>query len=149
MLPGSEAFASDDAGATEVIGVVLMVAVTVVLASAAAVPLESYTGAVTAYPLATFAFDHTQCDKGETLEVTHLAGDAVNASELYLRSPDLHLTGSWADPHGYEVSGADDGKIEAGDTARICGGSFDDATVRVVWKSGDGESIVLGTWRKS
>ncbi len=148
MDGGWNRFTSDEAGATEVIGVVLLVAVTVVLASTAAPALMSYTDTMTTYPSATFAFDQSDCEKTE-LRVTHVAGDAVDASNLYLRSPDVHLSGSWADPHGYAVHGAGDGTIAAGDAAVICAKGLDDATVRVVWESEKGKSVVLATWRAS
>lgn len=148
MDGGWKRLVADDAGATEVIGVVLLVAVTVVLASTAAPALMSYTDAMTTYPSATFAFEQSDCDK-TALEVAHVAGDTIDASNLYLRSPHLDLHGSWADPEGYSVHGAGDGTVAAGDTATVCGKNLDDATVRVVWESEKGKSVVLARWRAS
>lgn len=140
-------FTSDEAGATEVLGVVLMVAVTVVLATSAAPALMDLTDDVPRPPTATFAFEQPDCDNPATLQVVHVAGESIDASELYLRSQELDLHGSWANPHNYETNLGGDGTVDAGDTATMCAADFSGVAVRVVWRSDSGKSMVLATWR--
>ena len=116
----------DDGAVSPVIGVILMVAITVILAAVIAsfvLGLGNQTQQTT--PQASFSFDYqeTGTDEGY-VTVTHDGGDSEKA---------------WSDDY---ASTAD---IGAGD--EITYTVSDDDTVRVVWESADGgQSSTLQIW---
>ncbi|GAB3665964.1 type IV pilin [Halopiger thermotolerans] len=147
---------SDDRTAvSSVVGVLVLIAITVVLAGvvhAFAFGLADDT--LQTYPTAGVSIDaDADCDdeKATGLIATHIAGDSIPADELYLKAAgdDLELSGSWADPDGYSTAAVDDGAVSAGDTATVCAKdeTLEETTVRVVWRADSGtRSLVLAEW---
>ena len=146
-----------DRAVSPVIGVVLMVALTIVLAGTVhAFVFGIADDNLHDQPMAGFSFetDATEC-KGDGLSVTHVSGDTIPADQLYLRSDALSKatgdtpSGSWTAPGGYTTSGLEDGAVSAGSSATLCvgEGGLEDETVQVVWRSESGErSAVLAEW---
>jgi flagellin-like protein len=126
----------DDDGVSPVIGVILMVAITVILAAVIATFVLGLGEQLSdSSPQATFDFDY---DGSGTLTVTHVGGDSIEAGDLYLRGGDSESP--WTDG-GY----AAETDIGAGDD--IDYSVSDDDTVRVVWESADGEqTATLQIW---
>lgn len=142
-----EGFFGDKTAVSPVIGVVLMVGVAVLLASTVHVFVFSFADEVEPKPPhAGFTFETSECGD-EPLSVTHAGGDSIEADQLYLRSPDLSLSGPFSDPSDYSTVGIDDGTVDTGDRATICTEDLDGVTVRVVWvpESG-GRSVILAEW---
>ncbi|EMA39492.1 type IV pilin [Halobiforma nitratireducens] len=140
---------SDDLGVSPIVGVVLLLAITVVLAGAvhvfafgivdSSMPLETQ-------PKAAFTFDSADC-KGDGIEIGHVAGDSIPADELYVTVDNRDLSGSWAAPKGYSTSNVADGSVSAGDVATVCADDLDGETVRVRWQSDSGDrSAILAEW---
>lgn len=147
MLNPADVF-GDETGVSPVIGVVLMVAITVMLAATAQTFVFSYTEDLNQRqsPQAGFSFETGDCGD-EPLLVTHTGGDVIDADQLYIRSPDLSLSGPFSDPSGYETTTGDDGNVKAGDTATVCTDDLDGITVQVVWVSETGDdAVVLAEW---
>ncbi|SFS02985.1 flagellin N-terminal-like domain-containing protein [Halomicrobium zhouii] len=135
---------SDDDAVSPVIGVILMVAITVILAAVIATFVLGLGDQVSnTAPQASFSFDYD----GSDLTITHNGGDSINAEELFVRG--TNDDGSWSDGATDTVSGSttysDGDKISAGDSVTV---SVDDGdTVRVVYQSSEGgTSATLGTW---
>ena len=146
-------FDSADTAVAPVVGVLLMIALTVVLAGTVhAVAFGIADDNLHAQPMAGFSFESDPADcKGDGLSAMHVAGDTIPADELYLRSTATGAkadapSGSWADPNGYATRGLEDGTVGAGASATLCTGegALEGGTVRVVWRSSSGErSAVL------
>ena len=146
---------TDDEAVSPVIGVILMVAITVILAAVIGTfvlglgdqvqstsPQASFTfewEETTTASTDTFGNDQSGTDDG-VLTITHDGGDSVAASQLSVTGPPTS--------NGNLV---DDGSFTAGDEVSA-GTSFDawtnsDTTVRVTWSSSDGSSsATLGKW---
>jgi flagellin-like protein len=158
----------EDRAVSPVIGVILMVAITVILAAVIGTfVLGLGENVQSTSPSASFAFDYT-ADSGSAsgfLEITHESGDAITPARLELvgsetlkSSPggsdnsDSTLTLDSSDSDGTGVSG----EVSAGTSVTIYeadggGGDntnqFDDLTLRVVWTSESGDnSATLGTF---
>lgn len=144
--------AGDDAAVSPVLGVVLMVSLTVVLAGTVHLYVQDF-GEEQLHepsPQSAFALETEECG----LSITHIAGDEIPAEELVLRSPDTEvpLSGTWASPESYTTSTAneDDAHVGAGDRAIVCkkdSADVKDATIQLVWKPADDDrSVVLREW---
>jgi len=135
---------SDDRGVSPVIGVVLMVALTVILATVlGTVVLDFASGVGERPPQAVFDYERNSADE---ITVTHVSGERINHNRLRITvggdevypddsDSDISKTG-WASPIGVgdtvdiEHSGADGGD-----------------TVRIIWKNPSGQSAnTLSTW---
>ena len=84
---------SDDDAVSPVIGVILMVAITVILAAVIAtfvLGLGEQVSSTT--PTASFTFEYSE--SSDQLTITHDGGDAVKANELYIRGQDSLPSGS-------------------------------------------------------
>jgi len=110
-----------------VIGVILMVAITVILAAVIGTfVLNLGQGLQQTAPQASFSFDYNDT----AVNVTHQSGDTIDAARLNVTSS-VSLT---------EDSGWS-GSVGAGDTATYSKGTnWAGETVRVVWESETGES---------
>ncbi len=130
---------TDGRAVSPVIGVILMVAITVILAAVVAtfvLGLGDQVGQTA--PQASFGFDYDAGD--EELTVTHGGGDRIVASELYARG-DTDSTEAWDDS---EYASGDD--ITAGLSLTVEDVESDE-TVRIVYESdADGSSATLGEW---
>jgi flagellin-like protein len=155
------AFTDEDRAVSPVIGVILMLAITVVLAAVVASFVLGFVDvADTESPSASFAFDWENADAtaNDSVVVTHEAGDGIDASALNASVTGAAFTNSSNDPvYAADLFGSSE-RVGAGDEHAIDGDSFrnygatdhlvlDGATVRVVWAGPDDNSAVLATWR--
>ena len=138
-----ELFDSDDRGVSPVIGVILMVAITVILAAViGAFVLELGSSVATEQPQASFDFEVD----GSNATVTHQGGSEIDNSSI-----SVVLNKSY-DNSEYNWGGAD-GIITAGESMDIGNMSMNSSdirtynggadTVQVVWNGENGQSAVL------
>jgi flagellin-like protein len=124
---------SEDDAVSPVIGVILMVAITVILAAVIGSFVLNLGGSLQqSAPQASFDFEYD----ASTVNVTHASGDSLTESQITVSESN---TSSSLNP----VSG--DGTYTAGD--EIANGTYDPGeTIRVVWESETGEnSATLST----
>ncbi|WP_083866582.1 type IV pilin [Natronococcus occultus] len=117
----------DERAVSPVIGVILMVAITVILAAVIGTFVLGLGDDVTesTAPTADFDFDYE-----DELTVTHAGGDAIPSSELEVQAP------SEGEPVDFDVDS--DADVSAGDTATVTAGDGD--TVQVVWDADGADS---------
>ncbi|WP_336338267.1 type IV pilin N-terminal domain-containing protein [Haloarcula brevis] len=141
-------FFDDDDAVSPVIGVILMVAITVILAAVIATFVLGLGDQVSnTAPQASFSTDY---DSGNShLTITHDGGDSIKASNLYIRGTDIGGSGddinsnnqNW--PSG-QASGSNS-QVVAGDQidVGVSSGSFE---INVVYQSATGDnSATLAT----
>jgi flagellin-like protein len=147
---------TDDDAVSPVIGVILMVAITVILAAVIATFVLGLGQQVSqSAPRASFSFDYTDGTDGadhDALNITHDGGDTIRAERLTVSS-----TVDFADQTGSDLgSSASFDEIESsiGPASDISAGQridiesastadaddFSAATVDVIWKSQEGSS---------
>ena len=151
---------TDDSAVSPVIGVILMVAITVILAAVIGTFVLGLGDQVQdTAPQASFAFDYTEDGATEgTVEIVHDGGDSIADTQLELSagSTDYVANGttgtsvSWAAADG--VTGAGN-SVTAGSAVTLTendgtgASEFDSTTVRVVWSDSAAESsATLGKW---
>lgn len=157
----AKALTGDEVAVSPVIGVVLMVAITVLLAATAAVFVTGLGSDETGgTPTTAFDFEYSQSGSGDELGISHASGDTVEAGTVSVSIRGAAYDGSSDDPNGqYDVttfgSLGSNSEITAGTSITVTGGDLpgsgdldlSDATVEVVWRSPDGErSATLTTW---
>jgi flagellin-like protein len=125
---------TDDSAVSPVIGVILMVAITVILAAVIGSFVLNLGGSLqNTAPQASFGFDYN----GTTdVTITHESGDSIDAARL-------NVTGVNSTPIRWSNgAGANGGTVSAGSSATFPpgGSGFDADTVRVVWESETGEN---------
>jgi len=129
-------FADDDA-VSPVIGVILMVAITVILAAVIASFVLGLGDQNNPAPTTSFQFDFESTGTGVgDLTIIHEDGDELDGSNVYVRGDGLANTGEWASTLG----GPD--PIQAGDDLLVgsAGGNTDsDYDARVVWEDPDSD----------
>jgi len=135
---------TDSRGVSPVIGVILMVALTVILATVlGTVVLDFASGLSEQPPQAAFDYERNSADE---ITITHVSGDQIDNNRLRITvggdevypdgsGPDISKTG-WASP------------IEAGDTVDIEHSGADGGdSVRIIWQNPSGQSAnTLSTW---
>ena len=135
----------DDDAVSPVIGVILMVAITVILAAViASFVLGLGDQAQQATPQASFSFDYSGPSDGDTstkeLTITHDGGDSIEAQELYLRgdfgSSGAESNGDWMSFDSDISDGASE--VTAGQNAKASVGA--DYDLRVVYETQEGDS---------
>jgi flagellin-like protein len=154
-------FADDDA-VSPVIGVILMVAITVILAAVIGTFVLGLGEQVQSNsPNSQFTFDYDS--SSNTMDITHTSGDEVSQSQFVVSSSVNAFTTGTPDNAGqnFDQSSVEDGNLiptadaSAGTTYTITntndvggsGTSIEDGTVRLVWESSDGgNSDVLADW---
>jgi flagellin-like protein len=142
----------DDDAVSPVIGVILMVAITVILAAVIATFVLGLGDQVSnTAPQATFSFDYEagagNGDGDGSLTIVHDGGDSITASELFLRgsSAGSDYAGSWDSVNSSNSGLAQASEVRAGNGLNIQVASGD--TVRIVYQSSDGgNSATLGRW---
>lgn len=149
-----------DRGVTPVVGIVLLIAITLLLASTVAVFAVGLgeEGQQPAVPTTAFEFAYDPVPGADdTLRIVHKSGDTLDVSTLEVVLEDASCTGS--DPNGrYDAAafGAS-GRLSAGETLTVdgsttcsAGGDLDlsRATLRVVWIHDEETSAVLQTWKE-
>ncbi|GGM56994.1 flagellin-like protein [Halarchaeum rubridurum] len=148
----------DDRGVSPVIGVILMVAITVILAAVIGtfvLGLGSNVG--NNAPSATFSYDYENFSTAsdvQVITVTDQGGDAIETETLSVSvgGATYYAAGSDADgSDDVDATGWDDTTISAGDTLTLTENGaatnpFDaDADVRVIWQSSGGSSSIIST----
>jgi flagellin-like protein len=149
----------EDRAVSPVIGVILTVAITVILAAVIGTFVLGLGDRVSILtPSASFSFDYTNQDPGnDTLEISHNGGDTISGSGLSLSASGVTGNDTTAELNTSEdFWGSSD--VSAGTSVLLDGDDFnsssatntvelDGATVRVVWSAESGDSsAVLGTW---
>jgi flagellin-like protein len=126
----------DEDAVSPVIGVILMVAITVILAAVIGTfTLGLYEGGNEAAP--SVNFDTEYDDTNEVLNVTHVHGEVIEANRL-----------SWVvTGDGYtSLTGFPSSRVSSGDRATLEGIDSDE-TVRLVWKTaGEERSATILYW---
>jgi len=139
---------TDDDAVSPVIGVILMVAITVILAAViASFVLGLGNNATEQTPTASFVFDYDQVDENPDsgddiyglVTITHDGGDTINDQELYIR-------GTGFNGSAVEATGFPGGQLE--DYVRSeTGQQLDRSEEGGIWngtKSGDDSQITAG-----
>lgn len=151
VLRGSES------GVSPVIGVILMVAVTVVLAAVVGAFVLGVGADQQRTPQATFEVEKTFEGGGsqpDELRITHTGGDSIDADHLYLAIEDAQIQESGAagtpgpaDRIAWATFTGDD-TVTAGDAVDLFEPDdgtkqIEGRTVRVIWDDGDGTAILF------
>jgi len=153
----------DDKAVSPVIGVILMVAITVILAAVIGTFVLGLGDQVQdTSPQASFGFDYTNpSSDGDSLTITHQSGDEIEAANV-----DVVVSGASDDDDTSDLNQAYDwgsapisgsGPVSAGTSITLDDSTIGDGTsnpldlsgasVRVVWSSSDGSSSsTLGEW---
>ena len=144
---------TEDRAVSPVIGVILMVAITVILAAVIGTFVLGLGESVQSTPQAKFAFDY----QNENVTVTHEGGDAISSEELsvtatssFLYENGAALVGDSNSSKTFLEMGLSE-EASAGNSVKIgktgTGTDFDSDTVRVVWSDLDTDkSATLGKW---
>ncbi|RLM33516.1 type IV pilin [Haloarcula sp. Atlit-120R] len=142
-------FKSDDSAVSPVVGVILMVAVTVLLAATAATFfLDFGSGNIgQSAPQAAFSFDY-DAGSPDTLTIEHRSGDSIRAGNLYITVSGASGANGQHDFSSLSGALSAGSEITAGSRVTFSGASdLSDATVTLNWKSPDsGKSIRLASW---
>ena len=131
-----ELFDSDDRGVSPVIGVILMVAITVILAAViGAFVLELGSSVATEQPQASFDFEFN----GSNVTVTHQGGSEIDNSSIsvVLDKSYNNSDHKWGGADGIITAG------ESMDSSDISSYNGSADTVQVVWNGENGQSAVL------
>ena len=125
----SELF-TDESAVSPVIGVILMVAITVILAAVIGSFVLNLGGSLQqSAPQASFDFDYDTTDKGN-VTITHQSGDTIEATQV-------NVTGVDTGPKSWGATGT----ISAGTSKEFDNNDdWDGETVRIVWESENGEN---------
>lgn len=145
----------DQDGVSPVIGVILMVAITVILAAVIATFVLGLGGQVSqTAPQASFDFDYNST--GDNITISHRGGDTVEAQKLLVTSEGTEFANANAPNAGFNDSAksfavagnfSDTDEISAGSNLKINSttGAFDTAEISVVFQSTEGDtSATLG-----
>lgn len=139
-------FIENDRALPPVVGVILMVAITIILAATVSAFLFGFTGLLQSPPQTAFGFDYDPggsgvCDLSTggndgVLTVSPESGDAIDAERVTLTA------------NGTEVSWNDcGGGNEVNATSEITVSVDEDQTVRVIWTAADGDRTqTIGKW---
>jgi len=125
---------TDDSAVSPVIGVILMVAITVILAAVIGTFVLNL-GQSVQQTAPQASFDYNYNTSSNTVNITHQAGDSLN-------NDTISVSGSGVDSISLVPPG--DGSYVAGD--EVANGTYNtDGTIRVVWTSPNGDnSATLG-----
>jgi flagellin-like protein len=134
---------TEDRAVSPVIGVILMVAITVILAAVIGTFVLGLGQNVNSTPQASFSFDFEPNGGGSGYNVTiaHEGGDALTTDNT--QSLEVAYTGTGGNAQTSTwASAASDFPVEAGNQTSLTGSSAvqADTTVRVVWTGPNGEN---------
>ena len=121
-------FTEDDRAVSPVIGIILMVAITVILAAVIGTFVLGLGDSVTGETAPQASWDTADGPNGNEVVVAHNGGDSVEASNL-----DVTVDGSVS--YGEQFSGT----VSAGSETKVTGVS-DGQEVRVIWNAPDSDS---------
>ena len=127
---------TDDSAVSPVIGVILMVAITVILAAVIGSFVLNLGGSLqNTAPQASFGFDYDTGNSNVT--ITHETGDSIPSAQVNATASGGGL--SYANSDTFEELSSD--SVSAGDSATYNNsGTWSGETVRVVWESENGEN---------
>ena len=117
---------SDDNAVSPVIGVILMVAITVILAAVIASFVLGLGPGSTA-PTADFDFNQ----EGNKLTITHATGDKLNPDNIYVRG-DIGTDDSWNGHAATAIS-----EIGSGNSIEVTLSDPSGSEVRIIWENAD------------
>jgi len=120
---------TDDDAVSPVIGVILMVAITVILAAVIASFVLGLGDSTNTTPSATMNFDYNS--SAGVVNVTHNTGDSLDGARITIKSD--NSSNAFTQPSDSETYTAGD---EIGGASNVSSGD----TIRVVWQSEDQES---------
>ena len=132
---------TDDEAVSPVIGVILMVAITVILAAVIGAFVLGIGANQETVPQATFSFDYDTTDNGE-VTITHDGGDNIDSARLTVKA------------QGFTADGSFSGTVSSGSTATVttdaavgAGNGMEAGNkVSVVWEASSGDqSQTLGS----
>jgi len=127
---------AEERAVSPVIGVILMVAITVILAAVIGTFVLGMGDEIgTRTPQASFGFDY---DGSSTLTITHNGGDSIADGELTTKvtGDSTHSVGSWSSS-----------TVSAGVSQDVSNLDSSGAVVRIVWENPDSdETAVLATY---
>jgi flagellin-like protein len=127
---------TDDDAVSPVIGVILMVAITVILAAVIGAFVLDIGGSQEKVPQATFDFS----DDGTDVSITHQGGDSISESNLVINYASSSVSSpSWASS-GSEVSSGDEYVIGNSGSEDTTHSWSDGEELSVVWESDDGSN---------
>jgi len=128
---------TDDDAVSPVIGVILMVAITVILAAVIASFVLGLGETTSDTPTASFSFDYDSSGTPE-VTITHDSGDPIPAQNLIIRGENLVDEGEWD-----SVGGSSDtnSRVVAGNSATI-EVDGDEYVLRMVYEDGDTTSTL-------
>jgi flagellin-like protein len=138
---------TDDEAVSPVIGVILMVAITVILAAVIGTFVLGLGDQVQdTAPQASFNFDFgSTASSGDYVVITHDGGDSIDATSASLNTT---VDGTEVvDGNGYQSNTAwkQVGTVSAGSAVNATGYSWSGQSVRVVWTAANGDnSATLG-----
>ncbi|ACV48971.1 MULTISPECIES: type IV pilin [Halomicrobium] len=161
-----KALFDDDEAVSPVIGVILMVAITVILAAVIATFVLGLGDQISnTAPQASFSFDYTEDggSNGDTLQVTHNGGETISPNELkgaasgatdsdnpstdYSYVGDLFESSSYSDVNAGTSDTIDHTFFEDSGGSNPSSLDLSGATVRVTYQPADGgNSATLGRW---
>jgi flagellin-like protein len=130
----NELFADDDA-VSPVIGVILMVAITVILAAVIGTFVLGLGSEVQETPAAQFTFEETTVSGNEEVRITHDGGDPVSRDNLKVVDS---AGGEYCTPSS--TNDWSDTEVTAGNSCTTSGMSSTDGELRVTWESDDGST---------
>jgi flagellin-like protein len=153
---------NDEGAVSPVIGVILMVAITVILAAVIGTFVLGLGDQVSSNaPQASFTFEYDSASNG-FLNATHDGGDSVPPGQLSISADEsfridttngtteYHHPGAGSPQTSYGLTDAGfSNDISAGTTVNIAGksSSLGDATVRMTWQASSGDSTAtLAKW---
>lgn len=140
-------FLADDRALPPVVGVILMVGITVILAATVTAFVFGFSGLLQAPPQAAFGFDYESggiagCDLSDgssdgVLTISHESGNDIDSARVTIQTGSGEESWTDCDGSGDVIDSASQVRVRVDD----------DQTVRVVWTSADGErSSILSTW---
>ena len=131
---------NDDDAVSPVIGVILMVAITVILAAVIASFVLGLGDQTQTTPTASFNFDYDA--DNQAVQVTHGGGATISGDELYLRG--TNNSTNQFDKNWSSFSGASSGDVTAGNSITLNNGNVGNMTsnyeVRVVYVAAEGDT---------
>ncbi|MFC7132383.1 MULTISPECIES: type IV pilin N-terminal domain-containing protein [Salinibaculum] len=139
-----ELYSGEDRAVSPVIGVILMVAITVILAAVIASFVLGL-GPSEAAPSAQFEFEeNTSSNNNLAVEIAHQSGDKIDASTLYTRgslinsSSEIPWSNSTGSPGAFWDKSFSGSEIGSGDSITV--NVSDSWELSVVWEKGDQSS---------
>ncbi|UPV73646.1 type IV pilin N-terminal domain-containing protein [Halorussus limi] len=142
-----KALFEDDGAVSPVIGVILMVAITVILAAVIGTFVLGLGDRVSqAQPNAQFTFEYSQTNSHQWVNVTHDGGEGVEGDQLSMTvgGDEVWTPGSTVDSE--EVDEWSGKKITAGSSLKEYDSAISDGeTVKIIWSaSGSDKTAVVG-----